>query len=181
MRSFTVEGIVLKRLDTGEADRVVTLFTRSHGKVTAIARGVRKITSRRAGSIELFNHVRAHIIQGKGSLDILGEVQLVNSFPDWRKAIGRVTLAFQLAEAIDKLTPDREVHPQLFHILSTSLTDISRLSSDWKRVTDDWLVQIVQELGYFPRREEFKGNIQEFIEDISSRPLHSLKLLTKLK
>ena len=98
MNSYSDVGIVLKRLKLGEADKLVTFYTQRHGKVTAIARGLRRPTSKRAGSLELFNIVKSSFIKGKGELDTLAEVQILESHSGWRKHLGRVNLAYQLAE-----------------------------------------------------------------------------------
>ncbi len=181
MRSFTVEGVVIKRSNLGEADRIITLFTKSHGKIAVVARGVRKLTSRRAGSLELFNLVKAQVVAGRGELDTLAEVQVLETFKSWRKHLGRVNLAYQLCEAVDKLTADHQPHPQVFEILSLSLSQISHLNSDWKLKIEDWLLEILIDLGFWPADKEFAGDVTEFIEEISSRPYNSPKLLQKLK
>src|SRR3990167_5613366 len=72
MNSFATEAVVLKRRDFGEADRLVTFFTKRKGKVVALAKGVRKVTSRRAPNIELLNHVR--ILQGSFQIKLLTQV-----------------------------------------------------------------------------------------------------------
>jgi DNA repair protein RecO (recombination protein O) len=181
MRSYTTEGIIIKRSDFGEADRLITIFTQNHGKITVLAKGVRKPTSKRSSSLELFNHLRVHIIKGRGELDTLGEVQLIESFPHWRKHLGRVNIAYQLAEAVDKLTPDHQPHPQIFKILQQSLLEIGKLKIDWKLKIKNWLIEIASELGYWPKNKAFDGDVYEFLERIISRPLHSPKLLQKLK
>ena len=58
MPSVTVEGLILKRANFGEADRMLTILTKNLGKISVVARGVRKITSRRAGNVELLNLVK---------------------------------------------------------------------------------------------------------------------------
>lgn len=181
MRSYSVEGIVIKRANLGEADKLVTLFTKTRGKLTLVARGVRKLTSRRAGSLELFNHIKVAVASGRGELDTLTEVQTLATFPAWRRSLGRITLAYQLAEAVDKLTPDHQPQPRIFEILSASLSQISRLGADWKPQIEGWLVEIIRELGYWPKNREFKGDINQYIEIISSRPFHSPQLLSRLK
>src|SRR5512144_2090290 len=98
--SYQVYGIVLKRHDLGEADKIVTLFTRDQGKITVKAKGLRKVTSRRAGSLELFHQVKALIIPGKSTFDIIADVELIQSSFSWRKFLGRITIAYQLVEVI---------------------------------------------------------------------------------
>lgn len=180
MRSYKIEGLVLKRSDVGETDRLITFFTRHHGKLSVLAKGVRRPNSRRAGSLELFNEVQASVHHTKGDLDILGEVELVNSQPAWRKHLGRVTVAYQLVEAVDKLTPDGQSHPKIFDLLKQSLSQIGKLEADWKQDIELWLVELLVELGYWPKSQPFSKDIYEFIEDISSRSLNSPKFLKKI-
>jgi len=181
MRSYTVEGIVIKRINFGEADRLVTLFTKSQGKVTVTAKGVRKLSSKRAGALELFNLIKVQIVKGRGELATLTEVQIINTFPSWRKYLGRITLAYHMCEAVDKLTADHQPHPQVFEILKKSLLEIGNLKIDWKLKIKDWLREILVDLGFWPRDKEFTGNIYELVETISSRSYNSPKLLEKLK
>lgn len=181
MRSYSDEGVVLKRQNFGEGDKIITVFSLRHGKIQLIAKGVRKTSSKRSGSVELFNLLKFHAAQGHGGWDVLTEVQLLDSFASWRKHLGRVNLAYQLVEVVDKLTPDHQPHPEIFKILKTSLSEIDGLKADWKSRIENWLIEIVRELGYWPANREFTGSIYEFMEEISSRPLHSPKLLSKLK
>jgi len=179
--SYTDEGIVIKRSNIGEAGKLITIFSKNHGKITAIAKGLRKPTSKRAGLLELFNLVKFHAVQGRGELDTLTEVQLIDSFSSWRKHLGRVTLAYQLAEVIDKLTPDHQPHPEIFEILSGSLSQISKYGSDWSLKIKNLKLKILRELGYWPEDREFLEDIDTHIEQLINRPLHSPKLLSKLK
>ncbi len=181
MHSYKVEGIILKRSNFGEAGKLLTVFTRNQGKITVKAVGVRKTLSKRSGAIELFNYISAVVIKGKGDLDTLAEVQVTNSFSSWRPHIGRVTLAYQLAEVIDKLTPDHQPHSEILDILISSFSQLGNLTDDWKLTTDNWLVNVMQELGYLERHQAFKGDIHKLIEETSQRSLNSPKLLSKLK
>lgn len=181
MHSITDEGLVIKRSNIGEADRLITLFTKNHGKVTVIARGVRKLSSKRAGGLELFNLIKAQMVKGRGELNTLAEIQILNTFKSWRKQLGRVTLAYQMCEVVDKLTADYQPHPQVFNILVTALSQIGNLKKDWKLNIESWTLDILVDLGFWPRDKEFTGDIVEFIEDLSSRSYNSPKLLQKLK
>lgn len=181
MRSYNLEGIIIKRSNYGEADKLVTLFTKTHGKVTLMARSIRKLTSKRAGSLELFNLVKISAVPGRGQIDTLTEVQSLKSFTDWKSQMGRVNIAYQLAETVDKLTPDRQPHPQIFTILSNGLSQISELGASWQQTVENWLLQIITELGFWSQDQEFKGDIYEFIESVSERSLNSPKLLKKLR
>ncbi len=181
MKSISLEGIVIKRHNFGEADKILTIFSKQHGKISVIAKGVRKTTSRRAGSLELFNLIKCQVVQGKNNMTILTEVQLLDPFSSWRSHLGRVNIAYQLSEVLDKLLPEYEPHLEVYEQATSYLKDIGRLTDDWKMVTKHWFVTILSELGYWPVGENFDGDIYEFIEEIISRPLHSPKLLNRLK
>lgn len=181
MRSYKIEGVILKRSNFGEAGKLITIFTQDHGKMTVKALGVRKTLSKRSGSVELFNYIKAVVIKSRGDIDTLAEVQVINSFSNWRPHIGRVTLAYQLAEVVDKLTPDQEVHPEILDILVSSFSQLGSLTDNWKLTTDNWLVNVMQELGYLERHQAFEGDIQKLIEETALRPLNSPRLLQKLK
>ena len=111
--SFKTEGIILKRMNYGEADRILTIYTLHHGKIRAMAKGVRKLQSRKAGSLELFNHATLFLIKGK-NLDLITEAQVINLFKSWRKNLIKVGIAYYLCELVDKLTPDNQPHEAVF-------------------------------------------------------------------
>src|SRR3989344_7607887 len=109
MKSYKAEGIVIRRKSFGEADRILTVFTKKHGKIKVLAKGVRRITSRRGPNVELFNQVELIIHQGK-SFDILTEAQVLNTFQSIRKNLDLVGLAFHICEVVDGLCPEDQSH-----------------------------------------------------------------------
>ena len=74
MRTFSSEGIILKRVDFGEADRLITIFTKNRGKITSLAKGIRRIESRRSGNVELLNKAKLSFAESR-SLPILTEAE----------------------------------------------------------------------------------------------------------
>jgi len=181
MRSHNLEGIIIKRINVGEADKIITVFTRELGKISLKATGIRKLQSKRAGVLELFNHVKITAVHGRGNLDVLTEVDIQNTFSSWKHHLGRVNIAYQLAEVIDKLTPDGQPHPQVFEILNTAFLEINELDSNWNLKLETWILDIIKDLGYWPAEEIFTGDIYKFIEEIINRPLHSPGILKRLK
>jgi DNA repair protein RecO (recombination protein O) len=180
MKSYSIEGIIIKRTDAGEADKFITFFSKDKGKITLKAKGVRKLSSKRAGSLELFNRAKISAVAGRGQLDTLTEVQLLESYSQWRKHLGRVNLAYQLCEVVDKLLPDHQPHPKVYDILSLSLSQISELGDNWQDQLHAWFVDILVELGYWPADRPFTGDVHKFIESLILRPLNSPKILKKL-
>jgi DNA repair protein RecO (recombination protein O) len=181
MRSYSFEGIILKRINIGEADKLITFFTKEKGKITLKVRGLRKISSKRAGSLELFNLVKASAVKGRGTIDTLTEVQVLAHHGDWKNFLGKINLAYQLCEVIDKILPEEEAHPQVFRQLSDYLSQISYLKNDWESQMRIWLISLLVELGYWPQQKEFTGDINQYIENIVQRPINSPRILNKLR
>src|ERR671914_2343500 len=92
------EGIVLKTIKLGEADRIVTLFTRGQGKVRAVAKGVRKTKSRFGARLEPFTRVELMLYKGRKDLDTITSADIVTSFDAVRRDYARLTSAATLAD-----------------------------------------------------------------------------------
>lgn len=180
MKSYSVEGIILKRQNVKEADKLLTLLTRQQGKLTVRAVGIRRLKSRRAGSLDLFNHISAQIVYGKTDIGTLTEVRLIQSFAPWKKHLGRINLAYQLCETVDKLLIEQEPVPEIFSLLLKDLSNLGTLGRDWPVQFKIWLVEIVSSLGYWSVSEPFNRNIYEFISDLTKYPLSSPHMLKKL-
>lgn len=115
MPSLTTEGLILKRVNFGEADRVLTVLTDRLGKISVIARGVRKITSRRAGNIELLNRVKLHLFKTKNYT--LTEAESLETFKGLKNNLSLSTVAFHILELIDRLVPEGQRNPNLYHLV----------------------------------------------------------------
>lgn len=125
MPQFKTEGIILKRKDFGEADRILTIFTKKFGKVSVLARGVRKITSRRAGNVELLNRVVVYLHKGK-NFYILTEAESINTFEALKNDLTLSTYAYHLIELTDKLTAENQENQLLYENLVRCLEKISK-------------------------------------------------------
>src|SRR5512141_1695855 len=119
-------GIVLRTVDTGEADRVVTLLTRERGKVAAYARGARASRRRFGGSLEPFTLVTAEVRERSGS-ELLGldSVSPVAAFGAIRGDLARIACAGYAAELARELVRDHEPHDDLFDLLAAYLAALS--------------------------------------------------------
>tara|TARA_Y100000590_G_scaffold457152_1_gene609149 strand:- start:2646 stop:3416 length:771 start_codon:yes stop_codon:yes gene_type:complete len=114
--AYRTKSVVLRRRDLGEADRIITLFTREHGKRSAVARGVRKPGSRLAGHVELFTVIDAYLIVGS-NLDVLTQASSINIFPKLAEDLRHFAQASWASEIIDKLIPDSHPDSFLFDLL----------------------------------------------------------------
>ena len=117
MPTYKTEAIVLSRRNFGEADKILTIFTKHYGKIRALAKGVRRMKSRKGGNVELFNQVSLVLAKGK-NLDIITEVELKNSFRFWRQNLNRVGVAYYLVELVESLTPEGQANRFAYRLLS---------------------------------------------------------------
>jgi len=116
-RSFRVEAIVLRHNDWGEADRLLWLYTRELGKVRAVAKGVRKLRSRKAGHLEPFTHARLQLSHGRDML-IVTQAETINAFLKLREDLVRVGYAAYVIELLDRFTYEEGENITLFNLLA---------------------------------------------------------------
>ena len=124
MRNFRTEGIVIKRHNFGEADRIITVMTRDYGKLKIKAAGVRKITSRRAAHIELLNHTVLHLYKGT-TFSILTEAKMLDDFSAIKENFTKVGFAYHFCELIDGLCPENQENRNVFDLLQKTLLELS--------------------------------------------------------
>ncbi len=123
-RLYRTEAVVLRRLDLGEADRLLTVFTPDHGKLRLVAKGVRRPSSRKAGHLEPFT--RADLLLARGrELDIITQAQALDQFPQLRDDLLRLGMASYVAELLDRFAVQEE-NRQLYDLLVETLGRVSR-------------------------------------------------------
>jgi len=125
MRNFRTEGIVIKRRNFNEADRILTVMTRDYGKLQIKAAGVRKITSRRSAHIELLNHTILHLYKGN-TFSILTEAKMLDDFSEVKENFDKVGLAYHLCELVDGLCPENQENRNIFFLLQKTLQKLSQ-------------------------------------------------------
>jgi DNA repair protein RecO (recombination protein O) len=114
------QGVVLRTIRLGEADRIVTFVTQGHGKVRAVAKGVRKTKSRFGSRVEPISHVAVQFYEGR-ELDIVTQAETIDHFPAIRDDLDRMGKAQSLLEAIDQVAQEREPNPRLYTMLVGAL------------------------------------------------------------
>lgn len=178
MKNFRTEGIIIKRRNSGEADRVVTILTSSRGKIQAKAVGVRRISSRRSPHIEQLNLSTLSFYQGR-AFPLLLEAQTIEPFSSIKNDLEKVGIAYYICELIDKLCPENQENPYIFSILLRTLRNLSS-QMDKKKVMRVFEQSMLMQMGYLPKqayREIFDSTA--FIEQIMERKLKSRQLLSR--
>ncbi len=181
INSYKVEGIIIKRSNFGEGDKIITLFSQNYGKIKTLAKGVRKIKSRRAPHIELFNYSRIFLHKGQ-NFDIITEAEGIDTFSLLKKDLKKVAAAYYIAELVDKLCPERQEHNDILYRLIGTLKELNSPNfSHLNSLIDDFSYMIVSTLGFLPAGQKpNRGNIQYFIESVIERKLKTSELLTKI-
>ncbi len=149
-RSFRVEAVVLRHSDYGEADRLLTLYTRQLGKTRAIAKGARKIASRKAGHIEPFTHVKLQLAKGRDML-ILTQADTVDAYQALREDLILTTHASYVMELLDRFTYEDETeNSAIFRLLTETLSRLASKSDPWL-VIRYYEMRLLDHLGFRPQ------------------------------
>ncbi len=120
MPTYTDEGIVLRRIDYGESDRILTVLTLEHGKIGVIARGVRRSQSRLASRTDLFTRSRMQLARGRGELDVLTQAEFVTATPV-RSDARRAACASLCAELTDRVLESHHADPEIYALVAAAL------------------------------------------------------------
>lgn len=175
-RSSTVEAIVLKRRNYQDADRFITLFSKQAGKVEGLAKGVRKLSSKKRPALEPGNLVKISFTSST-HIPIITEAILIHPFTAAKANLSRITQLQQLLEIVDALTVEAEAHPQVFTLLQQSL-----LALETNGHKKDYLLEnirlILKDLGFTYDKKFSEGGLKRYIEDLASKNLKSKIFLT---
>lgn len=148
---FRDDAVVLRTQRLGEADRIVTLLTRSHGRIRAVAKGVRRTTSRFGARLEPFTLIDVQVHIGR-TLDVVNQVETIaayganlsNDYPRW-------TAGQAMLEATERMTPEeRQPSPQQFLLLVGGLKALVSESHEPTLVLDAFLVRSLSIAGWAP-------------------------------
>jgi DNA repair protein RecO (recombination protein O) len=171
LRVYTAEGIILKRKPTGEADRIVTIFTRQYGKIRILARGIRKITSRRASHLEVFTH-GIYTIHGGHFMDLVSEASTVRSGSLFDTDETRLGYAYCISELVDQLLAERQEHEDVFYLLRDGLNALlaSNTVDRYQAILTEFVHTLLWTLGFLPHSRYIQMNsMQQYIERITER------------
>ncbi len=181
MRTHKDEAIIIKRRNFGEADRMVTMFTRGHGKIAVKATGIRKIASRRSSHVELLNHTEISLYV-KNNFYTLIEAQGIESFREIKEDLAKVGIAYHLCELIDGLLPDHEPNEQVFFLFRNVLQRLC-VEDDVPQILHDFEVELLRVLGFWHKNHEESQNLNthSYIEQILERKLKSRSIFGKME
>ena len=125
MDAYTVEAVVLRTDDFGDANRVVTLFTREFGKLEVNAYGCRRARSPLSGALQMFNHITATITRG-AKVDTIREADVLNFYGALTADLERLGYASLLFEIVNRMTLPRQSELETFELLRNALPALNR-------------------------------------------------------
>ena len=176
-RTYSSEGIILSRKNYSEADRILTIFSKNYGKLQMLAKGVRKVKSRKRGAIEVFSEIKFSAARTKG-LDLITEVETLDNHPVIRKNLKKVSLAYFFVEVTQRLINAEEKNLDAYYLLSRYLEELEN-EIKLRELKDRFLHGLFVTLGYWPAGKELTSP-DSLLAEVVERAINSQKVGKKL-
>ena len=149
MKQLLTRGIVLGRIDYGEADRILTVLTPTEGKLRLMARGVRKAKSRLAGGIELFSTTDITYMKGRGEIGTLISARLIKYYSSIVQDIDRVQLGYELIKTLNRATEDQP-EAEYYELLEQTFAALDTPAISLKLIQLWFQAQLLRQAGHSP-------------------------------
>jgi DNA repair protein RecO (recombination protein O) len=172
-RTYSSKAIVLARKNYSEADRILVVFSKNFGKLSLLAKGVRRTKSRKRAHIEVFNRLKFSAARGK-SLDIITEADVIDSFSDVKNNLKKVTVAYFFMEVVGRITREGEKHDDVYILLKDYLERL-RTSESLKQIRKDFIYNILVTLGFWPEGRAL-ASPDKVLEEVLERPQYSVRV-----
>ncbi|MCE5314226.1 MAG: DNA repair protein RecO [Armatimonadota bacterium] len=151
MRTYTASAIVLRRIDLGEKDRILTIYAREQGKLSAVAKGARRPGSKLAGASEPFTYSRMFLSTGR-DLDLLTQADIKESFPNVKQSMAGIAYAVYMMELTNSFVDERQPNPELFDTLLSAMY-VLESGTDPEITARYYEMGLLAVLGYEPHFE----------------------------
>jgi DNA repair protein RecO (recombination protein O) len=149
MPLYKEQGIVLRAIKLGEADKIVSILTQGSGKVRAVAKGVRRTNSKFGARLEPLTHVSLLLYRGR-SLDTITQAEIVSSFRTIRGDFDLIAAGESMLEAVDKVAEEHERNVRLFLLLLSGLRALEARPRDAAAVAESFLLKLLSLSGFHP-------------------------------
>jgi DNA repair protein RecO (recombination protein O) len=170
---YSSRGIILGRRNFGEADRILSVFSEDHGRLSLLAKGVRKPKSRKRGHIEIFSLIKFQAVKGKG-LDLITEAEVEDGFDSLRKNLKRISVAYYVTEVVQKITQENEPNTRLFDLITDTLSKLGKVK-ELKLLREDFVKKILVQGGYWPEGKEMRDS-DAMLEEVIERQVYSTRV-----
>jgi len=147
-RVISTEAIVLHRIDLRETDRIFVILSDKFGKMSVIAKGIRRPTARSAGHLELFARTRLMLAKGR-DLDVVTSAESINLHLNLRTDLTAMAIASHLTELVERFLPEREENRVTFNLLTRALDQLDTGGSP-HRIGRWFEIRLLGEMGVRP-------------------------------
>lgn len=121
---YRTQGIFLKKIDRGEVNQLLTIYTKDFGKLEVLAKAIRKITSKLRSGTEIFYLSEIEFVQGK-TYKTLTDAILIEKFADLRNDLKRLRVAYKISEDLDNLIKGQEPDEKIWHLLNETFQKLN--------------------------------------------------------
>jgi DNA repair protein RecO (recombination protein O) len=150
MPPYKEQGVVLRSIKLGEADKIVTVMTQGSGKVRAVAKGIRKTTSRFGARLEPFTHVNLMLYRGRGALDTVTQAEIIAPHMAIREDLARFAAGETMLEAVDKVAEEHEKNLRVTLLLLAGCRALDARPDDPAAVAESFLLKLLSLSGFHP-------------------------------
>ncbi len=147
------EGIVLKELRFKETSKILTIFTKKHGKIHAMARGAYRPKSKLIANTQPFSYNDYYLFKGR-NFYYINQGDIIDSFYPIRENIHRMMYGSYLLELVDLSILEEEENEKIFLLLAKGLNVLSKLKDDYQKFVLSYELKFISFLGYKPSLEE---------------------------
>lgn len=172
-RPYSSEGIILSRKNYGEADRILVCYSKHFGKLTLLAKGIRKIKSKKRGHLEIFSKVKFSAVHGKG-MDVITETETINDYAGVRSNLNKISLAYYFCEVTNKITHEDGWASMVYSLLSRALEQLEQ-ETELKKLRLKFIYDLLIEMGYWPENKNMT-DADIVLEDVIERKLSSVRV-----
>jgi DNA repair protein RecO (recombination protein O) len=169
-RAYTSEGIILARRNFGEADRILVLYTKNFGKISLLAKGIRRPKSKKRGHVEMFNKINFQAVIGHG-LDLVTEAEVIEDFEEIRGSLKKISLAYYLMEVVGRITHEGEENVKVYDLLLDTLQKL-KSAKMLKKLRLSFITDLLITLGYWPS-DKTLFSPDEKLEEVIERAIYS--------
>lgn len=164
---YKTEGIIIKRTDLGETDRLLTIYTKDFGKILVRARAIKKSQAKLKGHLELFVHSYLMLARGK-NLDIVANAETIEGFPYLHNHLPNLAASYYLADLIDKLIAGPERDLRIWSLFLSNFQQLDKKEVEIKRIVKNFETNLLEFLGYGQQRD-----FLSFVQSLLNQKIHS--------
>jgi len=172
--SLKTEALILKKYSLPGSDRIVTLFTKELGRVRAVAKGIKKITSRRLPHIETANLVSVTLSRSKETYYYRDSL-LVSGFSNIKSNRENISYVYYLFFILEKILPEEQPEPLVYRTTINFLVDLSKRNTNEAFPLATYINAVLKNLGY-TKEELTLASMERLLEDMINEKLPSLSI-----